>query len=51
MIKYNVIINITKPTKSEPESPIKTFLRLLKLKGRYAEITPVNDKQIINKNG
>ena len=39
-----VIIKMMNPIKSEPESPIKTFLFLLKLKGRYAKMIPMSSK-------
>tara|TARA_Y100000385_G_scaffold126079_1_gene131120 strand:+ start:233 stop:478 length:246 start_codon:yes stop_codon:yes gene_type:complete len=39
-----VIIKMMNPIKSEPESPINTFLFLLKLKGRYAKIIPMSSK-------
>ena len=39
-----VIIKMMNPIKSEPESPIKTFLFLPKLKGRYAKMIPMSSK-------
>jgi len=42
--EMNSIIKMMNPIKSEPESPIKTFLFLLKLKGRYAKMIPMSSK-------